>query len=165
MRTAWSDLRGSRRIDPTTAIAPTHTVSEAWTNPPTKPPSPSLWEIFLSHAPKRSIAASMLMISPMSAPSTRLAISVIVPPLERVPSAAALSIFSIAPAIPRNITHTPARHRERFLYARLHELSAQQAEKSARGYRCGVYYSAKSRQSHRPQEKFGITASLFAGLY
>ena len=31
--------------------------------------------------------------------------------------------------------------------------------------RAGVYYSAKSRQLHRPQEKFGITASLFAGLY
>ena len=33
--------------------------------------------------------------------------SVIVPPLVIVPSAAALSIFSIAPAVPRNITHTP----------------------------------------------------------
>ena len=93
-------------MDPTTAMAPTHTVREAFTKPSTNCLSRLFPVLIFSHVPNRSKSPSMLISSPIRAPRQMLPVTRRDLPLAS-PSCSILSIPSMAPAIPINSTHTP----------------------------------------------------------
>ena len=93
-------------IEPTMAIAPMHTVSEAVTKALTKPASFALPVFCFSHSPKRSKPCSMPIISPMTVPIVRHSTTSIDLPLVIAP-ASIFNMPSIAPAMAMNMVLTP----------------------------------------------------------
>ena len=93
-------------IDPTMAMAPMHTVSDAVTKASTKPPSLPFPVLTFSQVPKRSKPASIFRISPIKAPMARQPMISRELPLTR-PAPSTVSIPSKAPARPMNRVATP----------------------------------------------------------
>lgn len=98
-------------MEPTMAMAPMQTVSDAVTNPSTKCASPELPVLSRNHVPRVSKRASRSSSSPATVPRASEMSIVIVPCVPRVmvPSAAAVatSMCCSVPAAPTKMTHTP----------------------------------------------------------
>ena len=98
-------------MEPTMAMAPMQTVSDAVTNPSTKRASPELPVLSRNHVPRVSKRASRSSSSPATVPRASEMSIVIVPCVPRVmvPSAAAVatSMCCSVPAAPTKMTHTP----------------------------------------------------------
>ena len=90
-------------MDPTIAMAPMLTVSDAVTKASTNEESPALPVLYLSHSPKRPIWCSRLIHSPTSAPAASDTTIMAVPPLTSLPSAME-SMPPRAPASPTKST-------------------------------------------------------------
>ena len=94
-------------MEPTTAMAPTHTTSEAVTKASVKWGSPVERALTFSQSPKRSSQRAMLIHSPSRPPSTMEPMSSMELRVVSSPSAPACIRPVRAPAMPINITHRP----------------------------------------------------------
>ena len=82
-------------IDPTTAMAPMHTVSDVVTKAVTNCLSPPLPLLALSHSPRRTIAFSIPSHEPMRVPAMSEPIAIIVPCIFTAPSDRTMACSSV----------------------------------------------------------------------